>query len=102
MKIVKILLLTIGITSVAYAADNNCTNTGAYPTVAAQCSCIMTNAVTNCEAHMGAGSQFCQRPVLDKLFRNEPAMATQQCEKYRDPSHPDECQWSISFYDQKC
>ena len=102
MKTLKILLLTLGITSIAYAADNNCTDTGAYPTVGAQCSCIITNAVSECQAHLGAGSPFCVQSKLDSLFRTAPNLAEAQCERYRDPSHPDECSWSVTFYDQKC
>ena len=101
MKRLLPALLTLCISSIAIAADNNCTDNTKYPSTANKCSCIIGNAVTDCNKNSPIKS-MCNSSVLDNFFKKEPSGAIAQCERYRDKSSPDECQWSVGFYDQNC
>jgi hypothetical protein len=99
MKLIKTILLTSLLSaSVAYA-DDNCEDTTHYPTVPTQCSCVINNAITDCEAKSPIKS-ICNPTSLGNFFKNEPQGAQAQCEKYG--GEPTQCAWSVSFYDKNC
>lgn len=82
-----------------YANDANCQDKTTFPTVPKQCSCIMTNAVNDCSIHSPIKS-ICNVDSLGNYFKNNPAGAQAQCQRYG--GMPDQCQWSIVFYDDNC
>lgn len=101
MKKQLICLLSLCALNTTLASDNNCTDSIKYPHTADICNCVINNAVTDCQKNSPIKS-MCNKTVLSSYFKKEPSGAIAQCERYRDKSSPDECQWSVSFYDQNC
>ena len=95
------LLLCLTLTSASFAdhfysiADQNCTDTRQFPTVPAQCKCIMTNAIEDCLAKSPI-KPVCTAPTLDNLFKTNPNLAMVECVEYGGT--PDQCRWSVTFY----
>lgn len=96
-SIIKFVIAATLLTNIAYA-DDNCTIIQDKPT---HCSCILNNAVTDCQ-NFSPIKQVCNPSKLSSYFKEDPAGAEAQCEKYRDKSQPDECIASVQYYDQNC
>lgn len=101
MKPAFIILLGLLATTYAYAADQDCDDASLFPTIPAHCQCIMTNAVNDCTANSPIQA-VCNPTKLSSYFKEDPAGAEAQCEKYRDKTTPDECVASVTFYDTNC
>ena len=99
MKILLGAIIALTFTTVSVYADDNCTDTSQFPTIAKQCSCIMNNAVTDCKARSPIKA-ICNPHSLANYFRKDVSGAEAQCEKYG--GEPSECVWSVPFYDTHC
>ena len=100
MKIKRLMILAIFTMSQSVVlADSDCTNKTIFPTTTTQCSCIINNAITDCKAKSRIKS-ICNTKSLNNLFKKDQALAEAQCQRYG--GHPQECQWSVTFYDKNC